>query len=250
MFKWIAVAVLCGMGPLSAVGAAAAEVDAIPAGSASRPIVMELFTSQGCSSCPPADALLGRLAAEPDVIALAFHVQYWDDLGWSDRFGLSEAAARQQRYVQQLHLASGFTPQLIIDADRSLVGSDRDRIYTILKRLRTERRHATVIRANVSDGRLQVMVPADAAPPAGAEVLLLPFLPVADTAIGRGENARRTLREFDIVRATRVMGLWHGSAARYDVALASLPPDATRAAVLLQTRGQGVLLGATVVTLH
>jgi hypothetical protein len=83
---------------------------------AAMPIVAELYTSQGCNSCPPADALLGELTREPDVIALAFHVQYWDGLGWSDRFGMPDAARRQNLYVQQRQLRGAFTPQLMLNA--------------------------------------------------------------------------------------------------------------------------------------
>ena len=86
-------------------------VTATAATATGMPLVAELFTSQGCSSCPPADALLGELAREPDVIALAFHVQYWDGLGWADRFGMPEAQKRQQAYVQLLRSCGGFHHQ-------------------------------------------------------------------------------------------------------------------------------------------
>src|SRR5208283_332006 len=90
-----------------------------------RPVVVELYTSQGCSSCPAADALLGELAARPNVIALAFHVDYWDSIGWRDRFEISDAAPRQRRYVETLKLSNAFTPQAVIDGRASYVGSDR-----------------------------------------------------------------------------------------------------------------------------
>src|SRR6201995_2442008 len=89
------------------------------------PTVIELFTSEGCSSCPPADALLGELAKQPNVIPIAFHVDYWDGPAWRDRFAIPEAARRQDRYVQKLGLSSGFTPQAVIDGRASYVGSDR-----------------------------------------------------------------------------------------------------------------------------
>src|SRR3984893_16536827 len=80
----------------------------------SRPAVIELFTSQGCSSCPPAEAYVGKLSARPDVIALAFHVNYWDDLGWRDRFALTEAVDRQNLYAKPLRRSSAYTPQVVI----------------------------------------------------------------------------------------------------------------------------------------
>src|ERR1700726_1474983 len=91
----------------------------------SRPAVVELFTSEGCSSCPPAEAYLGELAERRDVIALAFHVDYWDDLGWRDRFGLTEAVQRQNAYAKTLRRSSAYTPQVVIDGQADYVGGDR-----------------------------------------------------------------------------------------------------------------------------
>ena len=88
-----------------------------------RPAVVELFTSQGCSSCPPADAYVGELAQRPDILALTFHVDYWNHLGWRDRFGLPESEKRQREYARALHLSSVFTPQVVIDGQGSYVGS-------------------------------------------------------------------------------------------------------------------------------
>src|SRR5579864_6497247 len=89
------------------------------------PTVVELFTSEGCNSCPPAEALIGVLAQHrPDVIPLAFHVDYWDYLGWRDRFEIPEAAARQRQYQHSLHLNTVYTPQLVIDGQRDVVGND------------------------------------------------------------------------------------------------------------------------------
>src|ERR1700750_3217647 len=90
--------------------ALSAAADATP-----RPVVIELFTSQGCSSCPPADAYVGKLSNRKDVIALAFHVTYWDDLGWRDRFALTEAVDRQNVYARNFRSTSVYTPQLIVD---------------------------------------------------------------------------------------------------------------------------------------
>jgi hypothetical protein len=89
-----------------------------------RPVVVELFTSQGCSSCPPADAYLGRLSARTDVLALAFHVGYWDDLGWRDRFALPKSLERQSIYARNLHRSSVYTPQLVVDGREDDLRSD------------------------------------------------------------------------------------------------------------------------------
>ena len=207
--------------------------------SAPRPTVLELYTSQGCSSCPPADALLGELRRQPNVLALAFHVDYWDNLGWADRFALPFATQRQQRYGQTLKLASVFTPQVIVDGQNSIVGTDRSAIQSHIRSQRDGVNIAITgqgdaLTVDLGSGEAQV----------AADVLLLAVVPEAQTAIGRGENSGRTLREFNIVRATYVLGSWNGSAQRYTLARSSLPKDATEAAVLVQQSGQRSILGA------
>jgi hypothetical protein len=204
-----------------------------------QPIVVELFTSQGCSSCPPADALLGELARRPDVIALAFHVDYWDGLGWRDRFGLPLAARRQQRYTESLRLPSSFTPQAIIDGRASAVGSDRATISRHL--VATPAGPPLILTADAQGLRVQLPAAADQAP---CDVLLVSYLAQAATAIPRGENAGHTLSEYHIVRSAERIGGWDGVAATLRIARSALPADATHAVVLLQRRGQGAIVGA------
>lgn len=103
----------------------------------SRAAVIELFTSEGCNSCPPAEAYIGELARRPDVLALAYHVDYWDELGWRDRFALRESAVRQRMYAQALGRPSLYTPQVIVDGRQDYVGSDRARIERALNETRT-----------------------------------------------------------------------------------------------------------------
>jgi hypothetical protein len=200
--------------------------------------VVELFTSQGCNDCPPADALLGELARVPGVIALAYHVTYWDGLGWHDRFGLSQADELQQHYVQQLRLPAAFTPQAVIDGRLSVIGSDRRAISTALA---TSRGTIPVALA-LSRGDVHIeLTPQALSTP--VNVILVGYLPQAATKIGAGENAGRALEEFDIVRSYRVVGVWHGNAAHLAVPLSSLPPEVARVAVLLRSPA-GVILGA------
>lgn len=210
-----------------------------------RPAVVELFTSQGCSSCPPADAFLGELVGRPDVLALAWHVDYWNRLGWTDRFALPEATGRQRAYVQRLGLRTAYTPQMVIDGRFDRAGSDRDPVLALLG-LRPDgiplhlATSGADITAEVGDGR--------AAGP--ADMVLVAYLTSAGTPVGRGENAGRHLTEYHLVRAMRVLGQWDGRKRSVSVPLTDLPADSTDAALLLQQPGQGAILGAATASLR
>jgi len=204
-----------------------------------RPLVLELFTSQGCSSCPPADAYLGQLSARPDVVALAFHVDYWDELGWRDRFALPQSVARQNVYARNLHRASVYTPELVIDGRTDAVGADGRAVTNALAAQRT----GAPLSVGLQKGELLVDLGAQPdAPP--CDVLLVAYLRHAVSAVGRGENAGRNLEEFNIVREVRPLGTWHGEARDFHVPLAALARDATDVAVLIQPSGQGPIIGA------
>jgi len=221
------------------LAAGVADAAAAAAAGDSRPAVVELYTSQGCSSCPPADALLGELARRADVLALAFHVDYWDELGWRDRFELPVATQRQRQYARQLGSASVYTPQMVVDGTADVVGGDAAGVA----RLIAAPRASVPVQISVHDGELLVTIAAAAGMPA-AEVTLLSYLPQAQTAIGRGENAGRALREYNIVRSSVTLGKWHGAAAEWQVRVADLPADARAVAVLLQQPGPGAIIGA------
>jgi hypothetical protein len=223
---------------LTAILACAAALAQQP----SRPLVLELYTSQGCSSCPPAEALLGELADRADVLPLAFHVDYWDDLGWRDRFALPAAAQQQRWWAAANGLPGVFTPQLIIDGHRSVVGSDRAAIIAALREPRT----TVPVQAELHDGVVQVSVPARSTTE-DYDVYAIAYLPRAETVIPRGENAGRTLTEWNIVRSWRRLGVSRGGAAVFTVAQNSLPADASRLAIVLQDARRGGIAGATVV---
>jgi hypothetical protein len=209
------------------------------------PEVVELYTSQGCSSCPPADAVLGELAQMPNVIALAFHVAYWDNIGWPDHFALPIAVERQHRYVETLGLSSAFTPQAVVDGRGSFVGSDKRGILAAM----LEPRNTIPIELQVTHGELTVTLP-DRQDGAGYEVNLAAYLPQAQTRVGRGENSGRTLTEFNIVRQFRTLGAWNGREAVFRVPLDAMPVDATHVAVLLQRAEQGPIAGSATVALR
>ena len=204
-----------------------------------RPAVVELYTSQGCSSCPPADALLGEIAKRADVLALAFHVDYWDDLGWRDPFSLPEARQRQLNYVRHFGQDWVYTPDIVIDGHVDVLGVDRN---DLLRRLIAPR---TGVPVHVAVQGEELIVSVEAASGATVnDVILVSYKPTAVTAIGRGENAGRELREFNIVRSFATLGLWQGAAAEWRVPLKSLPADAAKVAVLVQQPGPGPIVGA------
>jgi hypothetical protein len=223
-------------------GAALAWTGA-PADAPSRPLVVELFTAQGCSSCPPADAYLGQLSERPDVVALAFHVDYWDSSGWRDRFELRQGVERQNVYARNFHRASVFTPQFVIDGRKD--ANDTSSIVQALQ----EPRAAVPVTLAVREGQVVVDVgekPGERA----SEVVLVTFLRHAVSNVGRGENAGKTLEEFNIVRSIRTLGEWKGATENYKVSVSSLPSDATDVAVLVQSRGEGPIVGAAAQSLR
>jgi hypothetical protein len=209
------------------------------------PAVVELFTSEGCSSCPPAEAYIGELAQRGDVLALTFHVDYWDDLGWRDRFALPAAVQRQRVYAKNLGLSSVYTPQAMVDGRQNFVGSDRSSIGKALARAR----NGAAIDLSFHEDELRVDLAAQEAA-AESEVLLVAYRRSAVSPIARGENAGRTLREFNVVREFRSLGRWRGQKQQYRWPISSLPPDTTDVAVLVQGLGQAPIIGAASIALH
>jgi len=170
----------------------------LPAQAGERPIVVELFTSEGCSSCPPADALLAELADRPDVLALSFHVDYWDRLGWKDPFSSREATARQNRYATLLALSTVYTPQIVVDGKWQAVGSDRADVEQALDRARRDRPEVPVTLA-LDHGQAQIAL-GPGSDGVAASVTLIGFDRRHVTAVKRGENSGRTLAHVDVVR--------------------------------------------------
>ncbi len=198
------------------------------------PVVVELFTSQGCSSCPPADAFLTDLARKhPEVLPLAFHVTYWNYLGWSDPYSFDAATARQRDYARHLGEDGVYTPQMVVDGTTGFVGSDRSQGLHVI----ANAPHKTVPVGMARDGQTLLIT---IGPGTGqAKILLVGFDRAHETPIGRGENSGRTLTESNIVRSLTPIGLWTGSA----VALRQAPPAGESFAVLLQA-GAGHIIGA------
>jgi hypothetical protein len=211
----------------------------------SRPVVLELFTSQGCSSCPPADAYIGELSQRKGVLALSFHVDYWDDLGWKDPFSLAISTERQRVYSAARGRASVYTPQVVIDGENDFVGTDRRNIGQALTTARTG--VPVEISLQEPDVVVELSAQEHAVP---SEVLMVVYLRKATTPIGRGENAGRKLEEFNIVRGIRNLGHWKGDAMNFRTRLSLLPRDATDVAILVQSTSQHRVIGAATRALY
>lgn len=214
------------------------------ASAVAQPVVVELFTSEGCSSCPPADALLGELARRPGVIALSYHVDYWDDLGWKDRFSMPEATQRQRGYVKRLSRAGAFTPQVVVSGDTSMVGSNRAEVEHAI----AGDRGALAIALSKVGGNVQIQFKEEWREP--MDVYLVSYLTQATNKIESGENAHRTLKHYNVVRSFKRLGVWNGKPQQMSAPIAALPKDATSVAVLLQRKNQGAIAGAAMMALR
>lgn len=230
------------MGTLfAAAGVLAPGGAAQPAGAADNaPIVVELFTSQGCSSCPPANANLAAISGRPGVLALSFSVTYWDRLGWKDTFGRPDYTARQEAYEAPLGEQGPFTPQMVVEGRRSLIGNDLGEVQRVLAAARADESIAAPSLA-LSDGVARIG--AGSAPRGGADIWLVRYDPRrVDVAVLRGENAGRTLPHKSVVRDLSLVGRWTGEAMRIQTPRAE---NGLRTAVLIQARGGGAILAAT-----
>lgn len=238
--------VMLGASCIFIVTFAVAMLHAGAARALARPVVVELFTSQGCSSCPPADEILGALAERNDVLPLAFHVDYWDYLGWRDPFSSAGYTARQRAYARNFNMRSVFTPQVVIDGHVSEVGSYRDAIENHIQQQRASAVEIPVritAKKNAGTGNPQAMITLGAsADSSAADVTLVRFDRHTRTAVPRGENSGRTLDGHNVVRGMEALEAWNGMEHAYEVVRGS--EDAF--AVLVQKRGQGRVLGAAV----
>lgn len=173
----------------------------------SEPVVLELFTSQGCSSCPPADELLRQLASDRDlhVIPLAYHVDYWNHLGWRDPFSSRQWSQRQGEYVRAMKLESAYTPQLVINGSRQLVGSST---FQIRSAIAQESKRKPKARVSLKVQGNEVIVLAETKEP--AELIVVAYENGVTTKITNGENAGRTQTNDAIVRKLESAGTVNG----------------------------------------
>lgn len=223
-----------GLG-LSAVCAPARAEEAL--------VVVELFSSQGCSSCPPADNFLTELRNLPRVLALTFHVDYWDYLGWKDTLAAPEFSQRQYDYAKARGDMDVYTPQLIVNGERHFVGSQRDQVKAAIAAA-----HRTPLPVAMTLGRdkKEVVIEVGAGE-AGVEgtVWLMPVMPNMRSKILKGEIAGMEIDYVNVVRKILPVGMWTGDAARFVLPVDGvIPPDCTSCVALLQTGKVGRILGA------
>jgi hypothetical protein len=223
---------------------------------ARTPVLVELFTSEGCSSCPAADALLARLqrdqpVAGADVIVLEEHVDYWDSLGWHDRFSSHAFTDRQSGYTQRLRVDDNYTPQMIVDGTDQFTGSDAARaLRSIGQAARTAKVALALSPLSFDGSRLSgaVSVAASSGPAPKADLYAAVVEAIASTEVQRGENGGRTLHHVSVLRSLQRIGSPADTATaplKFSIATPKgAPADNLRVVVFLQRPNQGEILGA------
>jgi hypothetical protein len=231
--------------PLLLVAALVSGFAAVGRAQGPAPVVVELFTSEGCSSCPPADAFLGELAQRPEIVALAFHVDYWDYIGWKDPYAHAAFTQRQHEYATALGLHMVYTPQMVVDGRADAVGSERGDVEAATGKAAAASKLAIAIAKDA--GGYRVAIPAAAPPASGpATVWLAVFDSEQETPVKRGENGGRTLKEFNIVREWRRIGTWNGEAVTLPLDVAMGGAEHKGCAIIVQSGPVGPVLGAAV----
>jgi hypothetical protein len=216
---------------------------------AKRPVVVELYTSQGCDSCPPADALLGQLATRKDVIALSMPITYWDMLGWKDTLASDSCTRRQKSYAQVMKRGGVYTPQMIVDGVTDVVGS-RDALVNAAIAARQADEENVPVALTATKQSLHIVIGADdhadANAAGGATIWLFRVQPWAKIVVGGGENGGRTLTYTNSVRDIHAVGLWNGHAVTLDLPrdVMSAQPHDTFAVVVQEGGGYGRIVGA------
>lgn len=208
--------------------------------------VLELFTSQGCSSCPAADAMLDELGQRDDVIALAYHVDYWDYIGWEDTFGAKEYSQRQRDYASAWGSSRIFTPQLVVNGECGVVGNKRNKVDAALADAKLS------LDIKLTDGgndMLDVSIAGSTAATGEAVVWLVTYIDRAEVEIGRGENEGRTVDYTHIVTGRQVLGQWDpvgGATLQLKLAEVLTGPSDGAAILVQQDKGglPGPILGA------
>ncbi len=219
--------------------------------------MVELFTSQGCSSCPPADQIIGELAKDPSVIALSLPIDYWDYLGWKDTLADSRFTARQKAYSNMRGEREVYTPQVVVNGSAHVIGSDRARIESAIEETKKADAVMSVpISMTLAGKQINISVAASGKGPAAAhgEVWICSISKAVPIAIGRGENRGREITYHNVVRNLLKVGDWNGTSDSWTVPLENIYREGVDAAVVYVQDGNrdkpGPMLGAAYTSLR
>lgn len=217
-----------------------------------HPVLLELFTSQGCSDCPAADKLVTELAHRPDVIALSLPITYWDILGWKDTFATDANTRRQKSYARIMNRSGVYTPQMIIDGQLDVVGNQRDRVMQAVAMRTSASGHeaAVPVLLRRTGNRIEIAIAKSKhAPKNAATIWVMRTLGQGSVNIGDGENRNRLLSYTNVVRDLQRAGEWKGQAMKIDLPLNLAKLQYDGIVVVLQTQDFGPVLGAAALSL-
>jgi hypothetical protein len=217
--------------------------------------VVELFTSQGCSSCPPADKLLAQFASDPSLLPISLPIDYWDYLGWKDTLADPRNSARQRAYSHVRGDREVYTPQVVVNGSVHALGSDKDAIEAAIASSRRNGMTLSLpVGMSVADGRLLVSVPGGGVGPALAEVWVCGLIKAATVAIGRGENRGKTITYHNVARHWVKLGTWSGKAETWTLPIQEFDDEnIDEAAVMVQSgtvEKPSAMLGAAAAALR
>lgn len=206
-----------------------------------RPVVVELYTSQGCSSCPPADAILGELSGRDDVIAIALHVDYWDYIGWKDEFGNPAHAQRQRAYAAAADRQSIYTPEMVVNGVTDIVGAKPMKVSEAIMKYSMAPQRMTLDAARSGDTvQINGSVPTDGATP--MQVHVLRVYDKKQSKITRGENRGKTIQYTHIAHDWQMVGNWDGKSP-LAMSVSGITGD-DPVVVLVQEAGAGPIVSA------
>jgi hypothetical protein len=217
--------------------------------------LLELFTSQGCSSCPDADKLLGELTGDPSLIALSVPIDYWDYLGWKDTLASPAHSARQRAYARVRGDRQVYTPQIVVNGSMHVLGSDRAAIERVIAQ--TDQKPAVMslpVLMSVGGANLNVNVESAENEHSAGEVWLCPLAKAVPVVIERGENRGHTIIYHNVVRRWVKLGDWTGTPSTWNVPISDVKTDDVDAAVVMVQEGShdkpGIILGAAYAPLN
>ena len=217
--------------------------------------VIELFTSQGCSSCPPADKLIGEFAADPSLVSLSLPIDYWDYLGWKDTLADPRHAARQRAYSKVRGDREVYTPQVVVNGSLHALGSDRSAIEKAIAKSRENPATLSLpVKLTVADGRLAVSLPERSDARVPAEIWIAGLAREISVVIKRGENKGKTITYHNVARRWLKLDTWNGKANTWTVPVRDLDGNGVdSAAVFVQTgtvEKPSAVLGAAFAAFH